>query len=215
MTLTNNPCGPLSDVLRGSFQKADQGDLSDLLKLGLSIRVIRKIQCLSSWKCNRACNLISTHLGNLLHQQLDSEQQQQRLEAIVAQVDKDHVDEVKQDKLILQKAPRDMMYRLYAMSYQEFATLRTALHVSDMGRPRQASPRQVQFIWDSWNRHVGLPYPDRFLQVAQDTRLDLRTVWPVLRPTLGLQETRRSLRSKRPSHLGAAAQPLSSTAQRA
>lgn len=179
-----NRCGPLSDILRFGFQRADEGDLSVLLKLGLPLPLIRKIQNLSLRKHNRVCDLLSTHLGNLLSQELGNERQQQRLEAILAHVDREDVDEIEQDELILNKAPRKMMNCLAGMTYQDFATRRALLGVAGTGRPRKVSDQQQQAIWASWCAHVELSHAQRFLKVVQETKLDLRTLWPVLRPAL-------------------------------
>lgn len=212
MTLTSSRCAPLSSCLHGGFQKADEGDLNDLLRLGFSLPFIRKIQNLPPRKHKRACDRMAAYLSHLLQQALGNRQQQERLEAILAQIEADDFDDLEQDQLILKKAPREMMSRLYGMTYQDFATRRAALQVADTGRPRQVSPNQEKAIRASWRQQAGLPYSKRFLRVAQDTHLDLRTLWPVLRWALDTQEIRP--RSKRPSPLGAAAEPLAATGQR-
>jgi hypothetical protein len=185
-------CGPLSDVLRAGFQRADEGDLSVLLKLGLPLPLIRKIQNLSLRKHNRVCDLLSAHLGNLLSQELGNEQQQQRLEGILAHVDREDFNEMEQDELILSKAPREMMNCLAGMTYQDFATRRAMLGVAGTGRPRKVSDKQQQAIWASWCANAGLSHAQRFLKVVQETKLDLRTLWPVLRPALETPKARPS-----------------------
>ena len=187
--------GVLSEVLRSGFQRADQGDLSVLLKLGLHLTFIRKIQNLPLRKHNRVCDLLSAHLGNLLSQELGNGQQQQRLEAILANVEREDFNEAEQDELILNKAPREMMNCLTGMTYQDFATRRAMLGVAGTGRPRKVSDKQQQAIWASWCANAGLSHAQRFLKVVQETKLDLRTLWPVLRPALGVQQTRESKRA--------------------
>lgn len=190
MTFTSRRGGPLSSLLRSSFQHADEGDPGDLLKLGLTLTLIRKMQNLPHRKYERACDRLGAHLSHLLQQTLCNRHQQERLEAILTLVETEDAEEVEQDQLILKKAPREMMCQLYGMTYQEFATRRAALKVADSGRPRQVSPQQEKSIRASWRQQAGLPYPKRFLRVAQDTQLDLRTLWPVLRCALETPEIR-------------------------
>jgi hypothetical protein len=81
------------------------------------------------------------------------------------------------------------------MTYQDFATRRALLGVAGTGRPQKVSDQQHQAIWASWCAHTGLSHAQRFLKVTQETKLDLRTIWPVLRPAWGVQQARESKRA--------------------
>lgn len=181
MSFARGRCAPLSDILREGFQTADEGDLSLLLSLGVPRSIIHQAQNFPPRRRNRVCDLIAAHLGNMLHRELGNEFHLKRLEAILVQVAEHDCDEIKQDELILHKAPREMMNCLSGMTYQEFATRRALLGVIDQGRPRKASDKQQQAVWNSWRAHAELSYAQRFLHVVQDTHLDLRTIWPILR----------------------------------
>jgi len=206
---------PLSDVLRSGFQRADEGDPGVLVDLGLALPLIRKIQNAPLKKRNYFCTLGGTYLGKVLQQELGTVPCQERLEAIRLHVDREDPDDPQHDELLRQGAPASMMRYAFGMIKDEFTVRRQLLKVSDTGgRPRRVTYGQEAAILKIWSQSTGLPLAQRFLRVAKESQLDLKRIWPVLRPLLGLQETRRSLRSKRPSPLGAAAQPLSSTAQR-
>lgn len=208
-------CETLSEVVRHGFQRADEGDLNELFRLGFSIQWIKKIQDLPSRRRNQACDLLASYLSDVLHQELGNHHHQEYFTAILSHVNEDNLSEAEQDKLVYAKASREMMNSLYGMTNDEFRNRRKALGITKIGRPHRVSPKQEEAIWTSWRRQADLPYPKRFLQVAQETRLDLRTLWPVLRPALGLQENRRYPCSKRSSRLGAATEPLSATGQQA
>jgi hypothetical protein len=206
---------PLSDVLRSGFQRADEGDPGVLVNLGLTLPLIRKIQNTPLKKRNYFCNLGGTYLGKVLHQELGTVPCQERLEEILLHVDREDPDDPLHDELLRQGAPATMMRYAFGMTKDEFTVRRKLLKVSDTGgRPRRVTYSQEAAILKIWSKSTGLPLTQRFLLVTKESKLDLKRIWSVLRPALGLQETRRCQRSKRPRRLGAAAEPSSSTCQR-
>lgn len=189
--------GILSELLRDGFRRADEGDVKVLLEFGFSPLVISQVQYVSARRRNRVCDLVGAHLSGVLQQEMSQAHHQRRLEAILADADRKERDETQQDELISYKAPRDMMARLKGMNYNEFAARRVLLQVTDRGRPHKLSDDERQAIWDRWRAHAALPDAPRLLQVAKDTGIDLRTIWPVLRMALEDQTTPPQKRSTR------------------
>ena len=207
---------PLSDVLRAGFQRADEGDPGMLVNLGLTLPLIRKIQNTPLKKRNHFCKLGGTYLGKVLHEELGTVPCQERLEAILLHVEREDPDDPRHDELLRQGAPAAMMRYAFGMTKDEFTVRRQLLKVSDTGgRPRQLTYRQEAAILKSWNQSTGLPLAQRLLRVAKENNLDLKRIWPVLRPVLGLPETRQRRRAKRPPRLGARVEPLAATGQQA
>lgn len=173
--------GLLSELLWDGFRRADEGDVKVLLEFGFPPALISQVQYASARRRNRVCELIGAHLSGVLRREMSQAHHQRRLEAILADADRKERDETQQDELISHKAPRDMMARLKGMNYNEFAARRVVLQVTDRGRPHKLSDDEEHAIWDRWRAHAALPDAPRLLQVAKDTGIDLRTIWPVLR----------------------------------
>ncbi|MFO1432948.1 MAG: STY4526/YPO1902 family pathogenicity island replication protein [Candidatus Competibacteraceae bacterium] len=206
---------PTVDVLRSGFQRADEGDPSVLVNLGFTLPLIREIQNAPLKKRNYFCQLGGIYLCRVLHEELGIVPCQERLEAILLHVEKEDPDDPQHDELLRQGALAGMMRYAFGMTKDEFTVRRILLKVSDTGgRPRQLTYSQEAAILKSWDQSTGLPLTQRFLRVAKESKLDLKRIWPVLRPALGLQETRQRRRVKRSSHVGTATQPPSSVDQR-
>src|SRR5512143_1722304 len=152
-------CETLSEVVRHGFQRADEGDLNELFRLGSSIQWIKKIQDLPSRRRNQACDLLAGYLSNVLHQALGNHPHQEHFTAILNHVNLENHNEAEQDELVCAKASRNMMDSLYGMTNDEFRNRRKALGITECSRPHRVSPKQEEAIWKSWRRHADLPYP--------------------------------------------------------
>lgn len=169
--------GVLSEVLRSGFQRADQGDPSDLLSFGFSLARIRGLLNLPPRKRNRVCDLSLRYLSTALDEA--------RLEEVLVYVDREDPDDPLHDDLLRQGATAPMMRELFGMTKDEFTARRKMLKVSDTGgRPQRVTHSQETAILKSWSKFAGLPYAQRFLLVAKQIKLDLKTIWPVIRPVL-------------------------------
>jgi hypothetical protein len=188
MSIPSNRCASLSAILREGFQQADEGNPDMLLNLGLPLASIRQVQNLPAVQRHRVCDLNDSYLDTVFYQQ--------RLEQIIVHVAREAVNEAELDKLILRKAPREMMYHLFGWTNNEFAACRARLGVSDKGgRSWKVSKDQQAAVVTAWHQHAGLSYAQRFLKVAQETQLNLKTIWPILRATWGIQKTGNPKRS--------------------
>lgn len=91
--------------------------------------------------------------------------------------------EALQDELIHHEAPIIMMNCLFGMSSSEYIQRQKLLGVPrrGAGRPAMLEEEDETRVWQSWaNTDESLPLPQRYLQVAQETRLPLRTLWSLI-----------------------------------
>ena len=91
--------------------------------------------------------------------------------------------EALQDELIRHEAPIAMMNSLFGMSSAEYVQRQRLLGIprSGAGRPAMLEEEDEIRVWQSWTgTDESSPQPARYLQVAKETELPLRTLWSLI-----------------------------------
>jgi len=91
--------------------------------------------------------------------------------------------EALQDELIIHEAPITMMNTLFGMSSAEYIQRQRLLGIPrrGAGRPAQLEEDEETRVWHSWSAtDASSPLPQRYLQVAKETGLPLRTLWSLI-----------------------------------
>ena len=91
--------------------------------------------------------------------------------------------EALQDELIRHEAPITMMNSLFGMSSAEYIQRQKLLGIPrrGAGRPALLPEEEEHRVWQSWSStDASSPQPQRYLQVARETRLPLRTLWSLI-----------------------------------
>jgi hypothetical protein len=88
-----------------------------------------------------------------------------------------------EDIYLLQGAPLLLMRRLFGMHASEFSRRRNILNIRGVGsgRPPLCDESSDHLIWELWQQNKTLEERERFLKIADETRLDMHLIWSALR----------------------------------
>ncbi|WP_271271815.1 STY4526/YPO1902 family pathogenicity island replication protein [Aliamphritea hakodatensis] len=91
-----------------------------------------------------------------------------------------------EDNYLLLGAPLCLMRRLFGLHAAEFSHRRKLLNIggTSNGRPRQCDESTEHIIWAKWNTLSGIDERHKFLQVAEETGVDLHQIWAALKEHL-------------------------------
>lgn len=92
-------------------------------------------------------------------------------------------DQELEDIYLLQGAPLALMRRLFGMHASEFSRRRNILNIkgAGSGRPLLCDEQTDHTIWALWQENYTFDERQRFLKIAEQTRLDLHLIWGALR----------------------------------
>ena len=81
-------------------------------------------------------------------------------------------------------APKPLMRRLFGMYSSEFSRRKTALQLKGAGngRPPSCDEATEHQLWHLWQSLENVSEQDRFIQLKNETGLDLRIIWHALQP---------------------------------
>lgn len=88
-----------------------------------------------------------------------------------------------EDTYLLHGAPLILMRRLFGIHASEFSRRRSILNIrgAGSGRPPLCDEETDHLVWELWLHHKQLDERERFLKIADETRLDLHLIWSALR----------------------------------
>ncbi len=91
-----------------------------------------------------------------------------------------------ENKHLLLGAPLCLMRRLFGLHAAEFSHRRKLLNIggTSNGRPKHCDEHTEHAIWKSWDSLENIDERYRFVQVAENTGLDLHQVWVALKDHL-------------------------------
>ncbi|MDH5181004.1 MAG: DUF2857 domain-containing protein [Gammaproteobacteria bacterium] len=161
-------------VLMYAIHALAEGDLKSITKMGFTIDEIQQISQLPAKSIK--------HLARLSDHFLVVTPNHDSFTRIMAHVKQELAQDQLQDELLRLEAPITMMQTLYGMSTAEYLQRHTLLGLSSRGagRPRHPSEEDQVSIWESWLRSEGKLLPERYIQVAEETKQPLRALWSLL-----------------------------------
>lgn len=120
--------------------------------------------------------------GHILHIELDREQ----FWLTLREMQQERAIQQLKTEMVCREAPADMMRQLFGMSDREYTLIRRKhRRPRSAGRPREPEPETEEAIWQTWQGHGAreanaIP-AEQWLEMADDTKVDLRTLWRAIR----------------------------------
>lgn len=126
--------------------------------------------------------------GHILKVQLDRD----RFWLTLREMQQERVIGQLKTEMVCREAPADMMLQLFGMSDREYTVIRRKHRCQrSAGRPREPDPETTDTIWRAWREHgrkdADLLSADDWLEMADDTKVDLRTLWRAIRNNCELE----------------------------
>lgn len=88
-----------------------------------------------------------------------------------------------EERYLLLGAPLILMRRLFGMHASEFSRRRGVLKIqgAGAGRPPQCNEKLEHDVWKLWRKNQKIEERERFILIAEKTKLDLHVIWSALR----------------------------------
>ena len=162
------------NVLSYATRTLEQGDESLLLLMGFLPEEIRAIERLSL-KRLKSLSELGTHF-------MDFRIDHASLSRMIVTLERDMGLDQLRDELLRAGAPAAMMAHYWGMTTTDCAVRRRVLEIdTPPGRPPKPSDETLEVLWRAWRETEGIENEcERYLKLAEETRLSLAMVWPVV-----------------------------------
>ena len=165
---------PAQMVLQHVIQSLHEGDYHVALDYGFDWDEIRALETLSlqdfQWMKDQSRHFIVFE-ARVNHAQV-------RL--ALARRDAQKTLQALQQRLLVAGAPRHLMVQLFGWIPQHYRNQRKLLKLDDQlprgGRPTNPTLNEEEDILAAWDQHAALALPERYLQTADATGVDVRQV---------------------------------------
>lgn len=166
-------------VLQYAAYCMETGDWAALRDIGFGKD---ELAALSDLKFGEFSVLAQSLRGHVLNIQLDREQ----FWLTLREMQQERVIEQLKTEMVCREAPADMMRELFGTSDREYTIMRRKhRRPRSAGRPRDPDPATEDMIWKTWKRHGGRHFEslsaEEWLEMANETKIDLRTLWRAIR----------------------------------
>ena len=161
-------------ILHYCAERLADDDVEALFELGFTVDEINTLDGIALQQLH--------HLNRLGDHFLTVTIDHRRLAHALEHIQHEAEHQALQDKLLRWRAPAPMMRALFGMRASDYAKRRKRLGLSgrDVGRPAIPDEATERRVWAVWREHSQLTDSERYLQVAEVTKLPLNVVWAVV-----------------------------------
>lgn len=161
-------------VMLYAIQALSEGDLKAIKDLDFTVDEIRQLSQLPVKAIK--------HLARMSSHFLEIKTDHSCFSKIMAHLRHELANDALQDELLRLEAPITMMNTLFGMSTTEYIQRQKLLGIPGCGagRPPLPSDEEQVAIWESWVKTEGLPLPERYQRVGQETGQPLRALWSLI-----------------------------------